>query len=559
MILLTKGLFIFLVLLAPPAVDASSPTVTIYSPNAIVTGKTNSIIDTFNGIPFAQPPTGANRFKPPRPIETSLGKINATEAPTSCPNFIADIDGSFPANILGIIANNPLVQKISNSGEDCLNVNIIRPSGVDPATKLPVVFWIYGGAFELGSNAMYNGSKIVQYSIESNKPIVWVSANYRIGGFGFLGGKEILADGAANIGLLDQRLALQWVADNIGAFGGDPTQVTIFGESAGSMSVLDQMVLYDGDHTYKGQPLFRGAIMDSGSISPTLPVDSEPPQQIYDTVVTSAGCSSSSDTLNCLRSVDYTMILNAVCSVPGFLSYDAIALSYLPRQDGKVLSDATDNLVREGKIAKVPFIVGDQQDEGTLFALFTSNITTSDDVVDYLTNIYYQNATYDVVAGLVDLYADSVEAGAPYNTGIWNNWYPEFKRLAAIMGDILFIHQRRLFLQDSARLNPDIKSWSFLSSYDQGSAIVGTTHGTDLLKLFPQSDLDEVAETILDYYLSFIYNLDPNVENDRSNWPQWSTSGNLLTFLSSGTGILADDFRSESSEYIAQNADSLRV
>jgi hypothetical protein len=131
---------------------------------------------------------------------------------------------------------------------------------------------------------MYDGTSIVADSVKQGKPVIFVAVNYRVGGFGFLAGKEVLADGAANLGLLDQRLGLQWVADNIAAFGGDPDKVTIWGESAGSISVLDQMALYDGDHTYKGKPLFRAGIMNSGSIVPADPVDCPKGQAIYDTV-----------------------------------------------------------------------------------------------------------------------------------------------------------------------------------------------------------------------------------------------------------------------------------
>jgi carboxylesterase type B len=97
-------------------------------------------------------------------------------------------------------------------------------------------------------------------------------------------GKKILEDGSANLGLLDQRLGLQWVADNIESFGGDPEKVTIWGESAGALSVLDQMVLYDGDNTYKGKPLFRGAIMNSGTVIPADPVDGTKGEAVYNKV-----------------------------------------------------------------------------------------------------------------------------------------------------------------------------------------------------------------------------------------------------------------------------------
>lgn len=131
---------------------------------------------------------------------------------------------------------------------------------------------------------MYDGTSIVADSVAQGQPVVFVAVNYRLGGFGFLPGKEVLADGSSNLGLLDQRLGLQWVADNIAAFGGDPTKVTIWGESAGAISVMDHMLLYDGDNTYNGEPLFRAGIMNSGSVTPADPVDCPKGQLIYDTV-----------------------------------------------------------------------------------------------------------------------------------------------------------------------------------------------------------------------------------------------------------------------------------
>jgi carboxylesterase type B len=114
---------------------------------------------------------------------------------------------------------------------------------------------------------------LILESVAQGKEIIYVTVNYRVSGFGFMPGKAILEDGSSNLGLLDQRLGLQWVADNISQFGGDPSKATLWGESAGSVSVFDQMAIYNGDNTYNGKPIFRGAMMDSGSIIPSDPID----------------------------------------------------------------------------------------------------------------------------------------------------------------------------------------------------------------------------------------------------------------------------------------------
>jgi carboxylesterase type B len=251
--------------------------------------------------------------------------------------------------------------------EDCLAISVMRPQGVCTAagSKLPVLFWIYGGGFETGSPQMYNGSVLIPQSVAQGKPMILVAVNYRLGAFGFLGGSEALADGAANLGLLDQRMGLEWVADNIAAFGGDPHAVTIWGESSGSISVFDQLALFDGNNTYKGRPLFRGAIMDSGSITPTEPVNGVKAQGIFDTVVEAAGCASAADSakLECLRGVDYDTFVNASNSVPAYLGYDSLAFSYAPRPDGRILTASPEDLARTGKYAAVPMIIGNQENE----------------------------------------------------------------------------------------------------------------------------------------------------------------------------------------------------
>lgn len=404
---------------AAPAKRASGPTVTIAAPAATIIGSSAAGVDTFNGIPFAQPPTGSLRLKPPQPLNSSLGTVAATGTAKACPQFFFQVDSSsIPTDTLGTILDLPLFQTVTDAGEDCLTVNVNRPTGTISSSKLPVLFWIFGGGFELGSTLMYNGASVVADSIAQGKPIIFVGVNYRVGGFGFLPGSEILADGSANLGLLDQRLGLKWVADNIEAFGGDPDKVTIWGESAGAISVFDQMALYDGDNTYNGKALFRGGIMDSGSIVPADPVDCPKGQEVYDTVIKNAGCASASDTLECLRGVDYTTYLNAANSVPGILGYTSVALSYLPRPDGTTLTDSPEILVEQGKYAKVPFIVGDQEDEGTIFALFQSNITTTAELVSYFLDVFFHDAAQEVMEALVATYPDDASDGSPFRTSI---------------------------------------------------------------------------------------------------------------------------------------------
>ncbi|CZR68992.1 probable triacylglycerol lipase V precursor [Phialocephala subalpina] len=565
--------FLLLLLTALPAAFAapapqpikrtSTPTVAIPSPAATIVGVT-TLVESFNGIPFAQPPTGSLRLKPPQSLTTALGTVYATGIPLACPQmFFEDDSSSIPSAILGTLLNLPLFQTITNAGEDCLTINVQRPIGTNSSSNLPVLFWIFGGGFELGSTLMYDGANIVKDSVTDGQPVVFVAVNYRVGGFGFMPGAEILADGSSNLGLLDQRLGLQWVQDNIASFGGDPTKVTIWGESAGAISVLDQMALYDGDISYKGKPLFRGAIMNSGSVVPADPVDCPKGQVVFDTVVATAGCTSATDKLACLRALDYSDFLTATNSVPGLLSYSSIALSYLPRPDGTVLTESPDLLVAAGKYAAVPFIIGDQEDEGTIFALFQSNISTTAQLVTYLQTYFFNDATTAQITSLVNTYPDDASDGSPFGTSILYELYPQFKRLAAILGDLTFTLTRRVFLNVHTSLHPNVPSWSYLGSYDYGTPFLGTFHGSDLLQVFYGILPNYASAAIHKYYFNFVYNLNPNVYNGSTtayaNWPQWSANQQLMQFYANSANLLDDDFRSTNYDWIAGNVNTLRI
>ncbi|KAJ6016647.1 secreted lipase [Penicillium sp. IBT 35674x] len=549
--------------LAAPALDkrASAPTVRIAHPQATIIGSTLGNVDTFNGIPFALAPTGPLRLKPPQAIATPLGTVTATGTAMSCPQFYFSTSSSdFPLSNIGEIADIPLFQTVTNAGEDCLNLNVQRPSGTAAGAGLPVLVWIFGGGFELGSTSMYDGASIVASSVTMDMPVIFVAMNYRVGGFGFMPGSEILNDGSANLGLLDQRLALEWIADNIEEFGGDPSKVTIWGESAGAISVFDQMALYDGNITYHGSPLFRGAIMDSGSVVPADAVDGAKGQAVYDAVVKEGGCSEATDTLECLRGLDYTTFLNAANSVPGILSYNSIALSYLPRPDGTVLTDSPEVLVADGRYASVPFIIGDQEDEGTIFALFQSSIFTETQVVDYLQDLFFADASRTQLEDLVATYPDITTDGSPFRTGIANNWYPQYKRLAAILGDLTFTLTRRIFLTVANQVKPDVPSWSYLSSYDYGTLLLGTFHGSDILQVFYGILPNWASRATHAYYFSFVYDLDPNSRaTSYMDWPRWSANQSLMNFFSDHGALLADNFREDTFDFLKTNVASFHI
>jgi para-nitrobenzyl esterase len=187
-----------------------------------VKGKLVGTTREFLGIPYAKPPVGALRFAAPQPVDPWMGDKDATMHGPSC------------AQSMGALS------PMGTTSEDCLTVNVYTPMSA-PATGLPVYIYIHGGAFISGGSLQYDGQKLSERG-----PLVVVTLNYRLGAFGFLSHAGLDATRAGqpsgNDGIRDQQLALKWVKDNIGAFGGDPAKVTVTGESAGSMSACIHLV-----------------------------------------------------------------------------------------------------------------------------------------------------------------------------------------------------------------------------------------------------------------------------------------------------------------------------
>jgi len=319
--------------------------------NGTLTGYYDAVYeqDNFLGIPFSKPPVGNLRFRPPQPLTESWnGTRNATEYSPQCIGYGAD------TWVLGNYVS-----------EDCLTLNIVRPHGNHQ--NLPVGLWIHGGGLFNGgsSDPRYNLSFIVQQSTYARAPFIAVSMNYRMQAWGLLFGKEVLDQGADNLAFRDQRLAMQWVKENIAAFGGDPNKITLWGESAGARSVGVHMIAYGG----RDDGLFRGAIMQSGGPASDYQT-AQQAQPSYNNITAAANCTNATDTLDCLRKVPVEVlsnIFNSTAIKAGFRSAVAI--------DGDFVRGQGYTALREGNFVKVPVLHGRNRDEGTDFAVKGINTT----------------------------------------------------------------------------------------------------------------------------------------------------------------------------------------
>ncbi len=280
----------------------------------------------FLGIPYATPPVGRRRWQPPLPPASWTGVRNAWTFANHCAQ---NADGAFGQGSLS---------------EDCLYLNVFTPKNAAGGSNLPVMVWIHGGGLTNGESDDYDPNRMVPHGV------VVVTINYRLGLFGFFAQKGIDAEGHAvmNYGLMDQQQALAWVHQNITAFGGDPSRVTIFGESAGGLSVLSHLA------SPLSAGLFSGAIAESGGYQTVLPT-LKTAEHSGDAIAASLGCASQK--ASCLRSKSVESILKLTPS------------ENVPATDGQVLPVSPKTAFRTGAFNRVPVIDGTNHDE---FRLFTA-------------------------------------------------------------------------------------------------------------------------------------------------------------------------------------------
>ncbi|KAJ7291433.1 esterase 1 [Mycena rebaudengoi] len=495
-------------------------------------------LEFFGGIPFAEPPIGDLRFK---------SAVLKPAPPTA----------QFDASNYGKSCLQPGVAP-GTSSEDCLTINIFRPAGLLANASLPVMFWTYGGGFTSGGAGQYNASVLVAQSISRGTPIIYVSFNYRLGPLGFPQGSEVFQRGVLNLALHDQLTCLEWIQLNIGAFGGDNSKVVLFGQSAGSIMTS---ILFLTDISR----LARAAIFQSGSAATSSLFTSDRGEADWQNFVGGvAACNAprnnNSDTFDWLRSVESTDIL---CGWANASANTQVQFPWTPILDGPngLIPRLPSEIWETGNFSHLPFIAGTNLDEGTIFTPNTP-LNIDDFIIANFSPASTSMSDLQTAAqGILQRYPNDPNVGSPFNTG--NQTFgrdPQYKRAAAIEGDISFQSQRRLWAR-SAAAAAGVKVFCYLFTQPQAVPYLGVYHGSEIRYVYgsglgdpgvPASDAN-LSKMMIDYWLSFATFLDPNDGRGqpRPLWNAFTTENQVLMQLDGeNTTMIQDTYRNEVIEYL---------
>ncbi|KIX07786.1 uncharacterized protein Z518_02440 [Rhinocladiella mackenziei CBS 650.93] len=390
--------------------------------NLTYIGYNYSGVENFQGIRYGKDTSGSNRFKHPRAFTYPAGTtVAATAAGPSCPqNTIQSFIG---------FTQNPGVYNMS---EDCLNLRIARSAGTKQNANLPVMVWIYGGGDETGSAnySLYDPTALVLGAEAKGTPLMFVAMNYRLNIFGFANSPALRAEKSLNSGLLDQRLALEWIQENIAAFGGNPKEVTLFGQSDGATGIGLQMTAYGG----KGSVPFRRGIMESGSPAGDPGVSGNFTIISTSTVAGLADCTgtNSSMVLACLRQLRMTTLLGAVLTYENMTKNETSQDIFFPTIDGDFIPAPPSSLIRKGQFHKnISIIAGWTYNDGSIF---TSPTLNSSEQVRGFVQASYPHVNSSTLQTLLSLYPVNDFAAAAQAVTI----SPYFLQGAEIYRDINF-------------------------------------------------------------------------------------------------------------------------
>lgn len=520
---------------------------------------TNRTQEAFLGIPYAQQPVDELRFRRPYSLNESWDEVRSAKRYSElC--FGAGVDDDYQP---------PYVTY--KLGERCLTLNVVRPAGVssENGDKLPVFVWIYGGGFSYGGSAdrRYNGSFIVDKSVELEQPLIFVSFNYRVNVLGFPVGDGAKQAGIENLGLYDQRLALNWIRENIAAFGGDQDKVSILGESAGGASILFHLAAYGG----RDDRLFRSAVVQSGYWASQLETKSNRVRwnQQWGSLVEYANCSARADAIECLRTTPLDTIKQ------WSQRNNATVNAFSPVVDGDLVAGDLQHSFLQARIVKdASVLLNNNLDEGLSFG--RRGVNNSGDIVEALSVSQALPDGWlsrDTESNLTRAYPDNEDIYPPFQAGA--GVLPRThgvlgtndRRSCAIFGDLLFVGPRR---QAAELLAKSSNKPIYVSRFDQlsyKSAITsGAQHFQEVAYMFrnaldtqnalgPLAKDTQLAEEMSSYWINFVASGDPNGAKKQGRrtqgavrWPKYTEEGRqVVVWVRDGLGrtsrVVRDDYR----------------
>ena len=486
----------------PVTVEVAAPPGAVLTEGGAVSGIASGGSASFRGIPFAAPPAGPLRWRPPAPAAPWSGVRASTSFAAICPQL--DEDG----NVTG--------------AEDCLSLNVWAPS-TPPASPLPVVVFIHGGgnALGAGSYAYYDGTAFA----EKGRAVV-VTANYRLSSFGWLAQPFLSAETrrgvSGNYGTYDQLAALRWVKRNIDAFGGDPERVTIFGESAGGVNVCTLVA------SPLGAGLFGRALVQSGGCAQRSLAEFV---AFGDTITEKAGCSDAADPSACLRALPFEALLRAVPPVVTVAS--SSGQLWGPAVDGFVLRDSPEAVLAKGEHNRVPFAIGANADE------------TGQAVPPIASEAEYRA----LVAAQVGALAPLVLARYPAS-----DYATPRKAYVALTSDARFICPSRRFARAAAKGGSPVFRYFF--TYP-ASRLYGAVHGVEIPFVFgsfdaiagytPDAAARSLSESMNSSWARFAATGDPNGPG-LAAWPAYDAARDR-TLVWDLPAVAADGIRTDACDF----------
>ena len=455
-----------------------TPTPVVKMQSGDVRGKIVGDVYQYLGIPYAAPPVGDLRWSPPQPHVSWNGVLETIRTRSSCPQL--GVPGSL---------------KVYGS-EDCLYLNIYAPK---PAiSPRPVMVWIHGGSFLAGSGAPFDGGNFVH---DGN--IIVVTINYRLGVLGFMANRNIAAADAhhtaGNYGLLDQQAAIRWVIDNIAAFGGDPHNVTLSGESAGAMSIGFLMVAPSANGT------FQRAILESGPFLQKLQT-LEQAEVHGEEIATKLGCDKATAIAKCMRSKTTEQVVDSAPSDP--LSW--AQLIWDPIADGVLIPSQPAEAIAAGRVSKVPIINGSNRDEGTLMFAYGQPVTAEQ--YDHAMRYFLGSRADEVLAAYpIAHYPDATLAAAAANGDSFLSC--RINNAGVMLAPLMPVYQYEFN-------DPNAPPWFFKNA----KIPLGSFHSAEIQYVFGSIAKDpaatpaqvKLADAMRGYWIRFITSGDP------AGTPRWT-------------------------------------